>query len=390
MKIAIDASWALYERAGVGRYTHNLVKALLKVDQRNEYVLFFNYWRNREEREKIIQDIVGIRRDKIKIIRFYFPVKLKEWLMSTPFAWPRFIKEKIDIFHAPYFTGMPKYFFPNKIVTIHDLAFMHFPEHHGKKLSNFYLKKTKEAVKLSKKVVAVSLATKRDLISLLDVSAVKIAVVPEGKNLNLKNIDKKLAGQVLKQYLPTDKYILFVGTLEPRKNLVNLLKAYALLPHDLQKQYRLVLVGQKGWQTRAFQETLEVLNLRQKIVMPGFIPDEHLPYFYAGASVFVYPSFYEGFGLPVLEAMACGAPVITSKTSSMPEVAGRAGLLIDPESEESIAEAMKKVLTNQKLTETMKKAGLAQAKKFSWERAAAETQKVYENVFTQYNKNNKP
>lgn len=386
MKIGIDASWALYERAGVGRYTHNLVKALLKVDQKNEYVLFFNYWKRREEREKIIQDIVGTRRDKIKIIRFYMPVKFKELLMSTLLAWPRFSHEKIDVFHAPYFTGIPKFFFPNKIVTIHDLAFMYFPEHHGKKLTKFYLKKTKEAIKLSKKVIAVSLATKRDLISLLDVSAVKIAVVSEGKNISVKNIDKAKIQLIKKQYIPSDKYILFVGTLEPRKNLIKLLKAYALLPHDLQKQYRLVLVGQKGWQTKPFQETLEVLNLRHKIVMPGFIPDEHLPYLYAGASVFVYPSLYEGFGLPVLEAMACGTPVITSKTSSMPEVVGKAGLLVDPKNEQAIAEAIKKVLTNKKLAENMKKAGLTQAKRFSWEHTAAETQKVYENVFTQYNK----
>lgn len=173
------------------------------------------------------------------------------------------------------------------------------------------------------------------------------------------------------------KYILAVCTLEPRKNLVRLVRAYALLPNTLRQKYSLVLVGKSGWNNQELNQTIRDLNLTDKVKMTGFVQDQDLPYFYNGAAVFAYPSLYEGFGLPPLEAMSCGAPVLTSKVSSLTEVVEDAALTVDPYNEEEIARHLKSILTSSKIAQSLREKGLAQAKKFSWDKAAKETIKVY-------------
>jgi len=372
MRIGIDANWLIYEKAGIGRYSDNLIKAILEHDRKNDYVLFFNFFQKPRQRLRDIKNLIKNSKTPVEIEMSAFPVKIKQWLIGTKFPLNRLYKKPIDLFYAPFFAGIPQVGWKKQVVTIHDLAFIKFPDHRGKNISHYYLKRTKQAVKKSQKIIAVSQATKKDLINLLHVKSEKIKVIYE-------SVDKifhrqKIPKTFLKRYPYTkNDFILSVCTLEPRKNLSRLVKAYATLPYAVQKKFKLVLVGSKGWNIDELYKNILDLNLKDKIILPGFVSDEDLAYFYNAATIFVYPSLYEGFGLPVLEAMACGLPVITSNASSLPEVAGKAAILINPYKEEQIALAIRKVINSDNLQRTLRQKGLLQAKKFSWKKAAQET-----------------
>jgi len=268
------------------------------------------------------------------------------------------------------------------IITIQDLVFLKFPEHRGKRLSDYYLKRTKIAVENSKQIITSSNSTRRDLIGLLGVPARKIKVIHLGVGPNFKVFKNQsiLAEKISRYVRAKQKYILTVGTLEPRKNLSAIAKAFVLLPNSLQREHKLMFVGAKGWNNNELGQIIRDYNLTEKVVFPGFVKDEDLPYIYNKASLFVFPSLYEGFGLPPLEAMACGVPVISSGTSSLPEVIGKAGILVNPNREEEIAKAMRYVLTNPDVAKQMTKKGLKQAKKFSWQKTAQETLKIFQKV----------
>jgi len=378
MRIGIDANWAIYENAGIGKYTQNLIRSLLETDTKNQYVLYFNFFRHFKERKSQVYDLIANSKTLVEIEISKMPAAWKEWLTQTNFPITKLLKKEVDVYHTPFFAGVAKNGFPKTVVTLHDLVFEYFPEHRGDKLSQYYLNRTKLAIEKSKKIIAVSESTKNDLIKNLNVNPDKIGVIYEGVNKNFHPIeDKTLLDKKISKYLATRKYILSVGTLEPRKNLVKLVKAYALLPNPIKRKYKLVLTGKQGWNNSELEKTISNLNLKDKILKTGYIPDEDLPYLYAGASVFVYPSLYEGFGLPPLEAMACGVPVVTSNISSLPEVVGEAGLKVNPYKEEEIALAIKKILVWEKLATSLRQKSLERAKVFSWEKTARETVKIY-------------
>jgi len=381
MKIGIDGNLAIYEKAGIGKYTTSLIKALLEYDRKNEYVLFFNFFRRPRERMRFIESMVKNSKSPYKIVISRLPAAWKERLTQASYPLKNILKVDVDLYHATYFSGIPKVGYPKMTVTIHDLAFMKYPEHRGKKLSNYYYKRTKQAITKTKKIIVPSLSTKKDLIEYFKISPSKAVVIPEGVDKIFRPIrNKDEVKQHLRKYNIKPDFILSVCTLEPRKNLPRLVQAYALLPHQLQQKYQLVLVGGKGWNNQELVKIIHDLNLKEKVALPGYVAEEDLPYFYNQAKVFVYPSLYEGFGLPVLEALSCGAPVITSNVSSMPEVAGKAAILINPYKEEEIASALRKVLTSEKLRETLSHKGIVQAKKFSWRRTAEATLKVFQKV----------
>lgn len=389
MQIGIAANYLLFEQAGIGKYTENLLKNLFKIDHkpaspagRNHYILYFSYFRHREERAKLISQKLGNLPKNVSIKFLRIPAAWLEYLFTTKISVRRIIPDNLDLFFSPYVTGIPKNGFSKMVVMVHDLVFMRFPEHRGKKLSNYYLKRHKIAIQNCQKIIVPSMSTKLDLINLLDANAKKIVLIPEAADERFKPIkDPKKIKQIISQYFdPSFKYILSVGTLEPRKNLAKLVEAFSLLPHQILKNYRLVLVGAKGWNNSPLYQIISDLNIGDKIILSGFVSDEDLPYIYNGAKIFVYPSLYEGFGLPPLEALACGLPIISSKTSSMGEVIGKAGILIDPENEKEIAGAIKLLINKPKLAQKLSKQALAQAKKFSWGKAAKETLKVFEEV----------
>ncbi len=263
------------------------------------------------------------------------------------------------------------------VVTVHDLSFVLFPNTFNN-LNRIYLTLfTKSSVSRANKVIAVSENTKQDLIRLFGVPGEKIDVVCHGTEDIFRPVENSAELEALRRERGVpEKYVLFIGTLEPRKNVHTLIKAFAQvkkagLPH------KLVVGGAKGWLWSEIFAAVEQLHLEGEVIFPGYISLDEEPLWYNGADLFVYPSLYEGFGFPPLEAMSCGTPVITSNCSSLPEVVGDAGLLVDPTSSEHLAEAMLTVLTDPALAEEMRAKGLVRAKSFSWAEAARRTVSVY-------------
>jgi glycosyltransferase involved in cell wall biosynthesis len=235
------------------------------------------------------------------------------------------------------------------------------------------------SVRRARRVIAVSESTKNDLVKIYGISPAKIDVVHNGVDASFQPLPADQVASFRQQKRLPDRFILFVGTLEPRKNIVRLIEAYAMLPKE---RPPLVLVGGKGWFYDEIFARVEELELTGDVRFAGFVPAEELPLWYNAADLFVYPSIYEGFGLPALEAMACGTAVITSTASSLPEVVGEAGQLVDPADTDAMANAMAQVLAKSDLQQEMIAAGLAQAAGFSWHNAARGTVDSYRRALT--------
>jgi glycosyltransferase involved in cell wall biosynthesis len=282
------------------------------------------------------------------------------------------------------------------VVTVHDLSFLHHPGAFRAWNRSYLAWITRLSVRLACRVITVSENTRQDVISSWGVSSEKVVAIPNGVDgAFCPASPDEVADYKRRQGLP-DRYILFVGTLEPRKNLVRLVEAYATMQHALGERPvatgsskpeaarsaapTLVIGGGKGWFYQEMLSRVNELGLGDRVLFPGFLPPEELPWWYRGADLFVYPSLMEGFGLPVLEAMACGVPVVTSAASSLPEVAGDAAWLVDPADQGELAAAMTGILLNPSLAAKMREAGLRQAARFSWERTAAATVEVYRDI----------
>ncbi len=356
MNIGIDISQIVYQ-TGVSRYTLELVTHLLKIDSENSYFLYGGSLRHRQ----ILNSFYG----GIKTPRTTFQLTCLSPHLAE-FFWNRFNlfppAGNLDVFHASNWA------FPRTksklITTIHDLTFLKYPETHTKYSVAAHTRHLKLAQKYADKIIAVSESTKKDLID-YGIATEKITVIYEAADSVFKPIDPR---DVKTKYGLTKDYFLNVGTLEPRKNLPRLIEAFSKLPtRTIPVGTQLVIAGPIGW-----GDSLETAN---NVKFLGFVPDEDLVGLYSGAKAFVYPTLYEGFGLPVLEALSCGCPVITSNVSSLPEVGGEAAIYINPLSVAEITQAMTAI---QKLN--LREKSLAQAKKFSWEKTAKATLKVYQEV----------
>ncbi len=370
MKIAIDASRAINEKAGIGRYSRELVKNLIKIDQKNQYLLIFSYFRTSLAKERLIKTF-ETENTEIKVLKIPGNIKEKIWGWRLPVL-NNMVKD-CDLFFAPSFFEVNLGLKIPQIVTINDMTTFLFTSHRGKDISYRLNKRTRQACQKAKKIIAISESTKNDLIKILKISPNKIKVIYPG------NTTFKKSGN-LPPALKSKSYILFVGTIEPRKNLTGLFKAYALLPPAMQAKYPLAIVGAAGWNTGETLKVYNALKLEGKVKFLGFLSDEKLAKIYQEAAVFVYPSLYEGFGFPVLEALSFGVPVVASKISSLPEVAGNAGILIDPLNPKSITKAIQRFLEGKFEQEKAKKLGPLQAKKFTWEKTAKETIKLFNEV----------
>jgi len=268
------------------------------------------------------------------------------------------------------------------VVTIHDLTFYRFPETLRPSRRLYLRAATRSAVRRAERVIADSHQTKEELVHFLQVPGEKVDVVHSGVSDAFRPAPADEVARFRTERGLPPRFILFLGTLEPRKNIVSLLAAFAQWREDPgpgagAQGVKLVVAGAKGWYFEHIFKRAEELGLADELLFPGFLPEEELPWWYRAAECFVYPSLYEGFGLPVLEAMACGTPVITSSVSSLPEVAGSAAILVDPGDAVALADAIGRVLGDAALHADMRQAGLLQAKRFSWDRAARETAAVY-------------
>ncbi|MCS7284049.1 MAG: glycosyltransferase family 1 protein [Anaerolineae bacterium] len=291
------------------------------------------------------------------------------------FAQPLLLREvNADLVHGPVYvvplgTSIPA------VVTVHDLSFLRFPRFF-RPANRLYLRLfTYLSVHRARRVLAVSAYTARETEQLLGVRREKIRVVYHGVDPVFRPLrPHEVAAFRARHGLP-DRFVLYVGTLEPRKNLVRLVQAVARLS-EADRPF-LVLAGARGWYDEEIFATVERLNLKDRVLFPGYIPNEQLPLWYNAAQAFAYPSLYEGFGMPVLEALACGTPVLTSTASALPEAAGDGALLVDPTDVGAIADGLHRLLTDEALREELRERGLAHAARFSWARTAAETVALY-------------
>lgn len=383
MKICIDVR-CLTEgrRTGVEEYTLNLLSNLFEIDKDNEYVLFLNSWRHSKA------DFSWIKKyPNVKLKTFSYPNKVLNFLFWY-FNWP-----KIDrMIGGTDVVFMPNIIFGSVgksaklIITIHDLSFERYPEHFSfkRKLWHIFINPKKICQKAGK-IIAVSHSTKRDLINLYKISADKIAVIPSACSDKFRIISRNDPKLILckEKYSIPYKSIMYLGTIEPRKNIIGLIKAYEQLQFWAEKKnktevlkYKLVIAGAKGWLNKKIFDQISSSDFKNKIKLVDFVEDEDKEYVYNLASLFVYPSFFEGFGFPPLEAMKCGLPVIASNNSSLPEIVGKAGILIDPDKPDEIFRAMKEIISNQELKEKLKNLRLDKAKEFNWRKTARKTLEI--------------
>jgi glycosyltransferase involved in cell wall biosynthesis len=305
-------------------------------------------------------------------------------IMGLPRAVPRLVPvEQVvgdcDVFHATAYAA-PRTRTVPVVLSVHDLALMRFPELGGATLAGV-VERTRRAVGEARLILASSDATRRDLIELAAAPAERVRVVHLGCDASFHPLPVEAARAVVRQRYGVDApYLLHLGTLEPRKNLARLVRAYARLRGELRDPPSLVLAGERGWKCDDVFRLVDELNLRAQVRFTGRVDDADLPVLFNAAAVFVYPSLYEGFGLPPLEAMACGVPVVCSNVASLPEVVGDAALLVDPLDEEGLTAALRRVLEEPALRADLRQRGLERARRFSWQRCAEATLAAYADV----------
>ena len=366
--ITLDISAAVHHRAGLGRYAESLTRAL-RPQIPDELALFYNV-------ERGVEPLPGLDDLPTRTVALgYKPWRMLVWmgqLARAPFN--RLVPEA-TLFHATEHLLMPLRGVPT-VLTVHDLIFRHLPEHH-KRLTRWYLNATMPLYcRRADHIIAVSEATRRDLIRAYEIPSAKITVIPEAADPRFApQPPARCAAVRAKHHLP-ERFLLYVGTIEPRKNLTRLLHAWEPL-YAAGEAPPLVIGGKRGWLADDFFAALAASTAREAIILTGYVDDADLPALYAAAEAFVFPSLYEGFGLPPLEAMACGAPVACGNASSLPEVVGDAALTFDPHETAAIRAALRRLSTDAELRADLRARGLARAAEFSWQRAARETLEVY-------------
>lgn len=350
-------------------YTYNLIKNLNFLDKENEYYLIHH--------TKMDMDIYRSNKEVIVPLPSFKPLEGLFWrFILLP---QKLKRQDLDLVHDPRGIGLFSFDMPfKKVITLHSLVFRFYPKMSIRGYASHKLFGTK-TMKSVDKIIAISECMKRDVIKYLKVPQNKIKVVYHGKDERFKPLKQNEITEVKKNYNLDFPFILYLGELQPQKNIPNIIRAYYKLK-KYETEYKLVIAGRKGWQYREIFETAEKLNLQKDVIFTGYIPDDDLPKLYNAADLFVFPSIYEPFGLPPLEAMACGIPVITSDRGAFPEVVGDAGIMVNPYDVDGLAKAMHEVLNNDGLKEDMIKKGLERAKMFSWEKCAKEVLEVYEEL----------
>jgi len=379
MRIGIDALY-LQEKnyqAGLYQYTHHLISGLQALDPANEYILYFLNWRSRKS-DCILRGEPFSKNVRREICRIPYRALFALDRFGVPVS---LFLGRVDLFHGPSFRLPPGRFFKKSVVTIHDLKFKHpelFADSVGRE---FFRRGTLDAIDRADLLVAVSDFTRAELIDEFDVSPERIRVVHPGIGQEFRpDLAPEEVARVKSKYGLKGCYVLFVGFLEAKKNLPRLIRAFAEVRKRLAVSYSLVLAGPAGPAAGEVAETIRECSLAGAVILTGQVPREDLPYLYGGADLFVFPSLHEGFGIPPLEAMACGVPVVSSRAASLPEVIGDAGLLVDPFKTEEIADAMDSVLTDQALCSDLKKRGLVRAESFSWGRMSKEILAIYKEL----------
>lgn len=298
-------------------------------------------------------------------------------IFNENFCLPRyFYKNGFDLFHSPNYV-LPLFIKSQSIVVVHDLITFDFPSLCQRESVLYFRLFLPYSIWKADKIITVSKTVKKDILSRFKMSENKVVVIP----LGVSNIFKRTVNkEVLLKYSINKKYILFVGNIEPKKNLVRLIKAYYNLICTKNISHKLVIAGKKGWKFEEVFKIVQLLKLQESVIFTGYVPDHDLPVLYSMADLFVFPSIYEGFGIPPLEAMACETPVLASNAGALPETTGGNCLLVDPFSVDEIADGIYQMLTNAGLSDEFVTKGKKWVQQFCWEKVARKTLKIYEEM----------
>jgi glycosyltransferase involved in cell wall biosynthesis len=360
-----------YRSAGISWYIYHLVRNLEPAPDLR-YTFFTSEPRSRGQFQNCTIALSRLPTDR-PFVRIFWEQVLQPILLR---------RDRINLLHALAFAG-PRTITIPWISTVYDLSFMRYPQSFNT-LNRIYLKwAVRQAVRSADHLVAISASTKRDLIELFCADPGRVSVIYCGKDPSFSpSTDARAlaAWQALRRV--PERMILFVGTIEPRKNIVRLLRAFARAKRTARLPHQLVLIGARGWKYSEVDSVIADEGISGDVVFAGYVPQDELHFWYQSADLFVYPSLYEGFGMPPLDAMACGTPVITSNVSSLPEVVGNAGIQVPPQSEDALTDAIVLALTNSSQHEQMRERGLNMAAKFSWRQAGQETSALYREVLS--------
>lgn len=373
MKIGINARYLQKETSGIINYLLNLIINLKKIDRQNEYILFFG--NDKPVPAEVLcdnfkSDIPSMPTNS-QIMRvlwehLYLPVAIK--------------KLKIDVFHEPSFIA-PVFKKCPTVITIYDLAFLYYPKCFTRRNVMYFKAMLAGSINRADAIIAISENTKKDIINHFKVHPDKIKVIYGGVDAFFRIVNNaEETSRVKRKFNITKEYILNVSLISPRKNLISLLKSFKKLREDKNIDCQLVIAGGKGWRYKDIFKMVRLLELDNNIIFTDYVSNEELLHLYNNAMLFAYPSLYEGFGLPILEAMACGCPVVSSSTSSIPEVCADAAMLVNPESIDDLTEAIYIMITEDSIKQVYKKKGLERIKYFLWEGTAQKTLSVYKKV----------
>ena len=372
MRIGINAHLLNKENSTIGNCIASLIKSLLEIDSDNEYVLYL-------PKDAELKDIGDY---DIRRTRFPSRLRLVRVFWEHIFL-PRFlVADNVDVFHSPGCILPPLVSIPS-VITIYDLIALLYPSLCTRSNALYYRLFLPQGARRAQTIIAYSQNTKEDIVSCLGVNEDKITVIYPGVHKRFKILNNTmLLNKVRRKYLLPGRFILFVGNLEPTKNIVRLIDAFFKLKTERHIEHSLVIVGKKRWGYKDIFERAQKSSYGNEIIFTGYVLAEDLPAIYNLAELFVFPSMYEGFGLPPLEAMACGVPVITSNRGSLPEAGGDAAITVGPDNTAELAAAIFRVLTDKDLRRRQIARVLKRSKLFSWEEVAKETLKVYEQVYS--------
>lgn len=366
-RFGLDARLAYYRQGGITQYIYHLIRELPALDPVGEYVILHSRKDRRDlstapnQRRVACWTPAHHRLERLALAVEVFPLRL-------------------DLLHSPDFIPPHKPGGWRSVITIHDLTFLHYPDFLTAESRRYYNGQIEAAVRCADHILTDSEATRLDVLNLLGVPPEKVTTVLLGLDERFRPAPPEAIRRVREANNLPEGYLLFVGTFEPRKNLGGLLRAYARLREALPDAPPLVIAGRRGWLYEEVFTLGEELGLSGSLIWLEDVPHDDLPALYSGAAALCLPSFYEGFGFPPLEAMACGTPAVVSDRASLPEVVGEAALLINPDDPESLAGALRRLLTDSQLAEELRRKGLEQARKFDWRETARRTLAVYRRV----------
>ena len=362
MDIAVEARYLVGNRTGVGRYLLNLLRFLPELSEEHEYFLYSNRFTEKPiEHDKI--NYVELEGHRLLWKHILLPIEQ--------------VKRKFDLVFIPSYSA-PLFSFGKTVVTIHDLIATRHPEWTTKNQSFRFATVVKYAARKANYIIAVSEASRKDILELTGVAQDKVVVVYSGVDEHFQKLPSEHLIDFTKKYNLQQPFILYVGSIHPRRNIQKLIEAFVHLKKEKQIKHKLILIGLVLQQASQLTKWINDSNIAEDILSVGFVSDEDLVKFYNMADLFIYPSLYEGFGFPVLEAMACGTPVITSNVSSLPEVAGNAAILIDPLNVMEMADSIYRLISNSALRQEFVERGFERCKQFSWRQAAEETLNLFE------------